>query len=112
MIITDRPCGICPSTFFQMMVGSGSPVARQWKNTSEFSCTSLSFGPSTIRGFSVTASPAFVNYFWEVSEQLSESYKKLSNIVKQTNINMAMLLIVLVFLVLVNLVRDRSLHFD
>jgi len=38
-----------------MMVGSGSPDAWQWKNTSEFSWTSLSFGPSTIRGFSATA---------------------------------------------------------
>jgi len=47
-----------------MMVGSGSPDARQWKKTSEFSWTSLSFGPSTIRGFSATpAAAAFVNYF-------------------------------------------------
>jgi hypothetical protein len=49
---TDLPEGICPSTFFQIIVGSGSPVAQQWKTASRFSRTSKSFGPSVIFGFS------------------------------------------------------------
>ena len=46
---------ICPCNFFQMTVGSGSPVARQWNITFEFSLATMSLGLSTIRGFTATS---------------------------------------------------------
>jgi len=49
---------ICPCNFFQITVGSGSPVARQWNITFEFSLATMSLGLSTIRGFTATSTNA------------------------------------------------------
>ena len=65
--VTDLSAGICPSRLVQTMTGSGSPVARHCRRTTECSETVASRGPATITGLS-TNTQANANYTTHLSD--------------------------------------------